>query len=197
MKFTIILLLLSIQACDYWSDEEKRYNILSFFFDGVPLPESLADTTSINPDSLFLTDDEVISTEDEDTLKINKKIIQLYLHEPYKNKMCSECHSTSSSQSLQANITSLCGKCHGQFGISYKFIHGPVALGQCMECHHPHKTEYTHLLTREDDQLCLYCHSGFTHDQENSAGPSNLEQKVCFDCHNPHFSNENKFFIKN
>src|SRR6266567_3592820 len=54
-----------------------------------------------------------------------------------------------------------CARCHGDKIIG-KYVHGPVAVEQCMTCHSvtgkPHPGSAAVKLTRTNTELCTFCH---------------------------------------
>jgi len=42
---------------------------------------------------------------------------------------------------LIAQEPELCYNCNDDYTVSASFIHGPVAVGQCLFCHNPHKSK--------------------------------------------------------
>lgn len=158
-------------------DEVERHKTLTFFFDGVP---------PLGPESL-----------QEESLDANSlKVAQTgqapvwYIHEPRKD--CSNCHtkrkqrSFSSQTYLIAPVPKLCYNCHDDYTASAAFVHGPVAVGQCLFCHNPHKSKIKYLLTAPEPGLCYQCHDKNTIELIAAHLPKQLSS--CTDCHNPHAS---------
>ncbi len=174
-------------------NEEERYRVLSFFFDGVPLPESM------RPVAEQIDSTRIDSTTKNRVRKPIKPRLQveatrMYLHKPFREKKCTFCHLGDMGQRLQMErVDELCKSCHEQFKENYTYVHGPVAIGQCLICHNPHSTRYPHLTIRQGEQLCRYCHKNVN----RASAPEHyfIGQKVCYECHNPHFSNTSKFFV--
>ena len=104
-------------------DQVQHHEALTFFFDGVPplrpeiLEEGPVDSNSLEPD------------------QAGQKPVW-YVHEPRKD--CSICHgkhkqrSFSSQTYLTSPIPKLCYECHTDYTKSAPFVHGPVAVGQCI-----------------------------------------------------------------
>ena len=166
-------------------DEVQRHEALTFFFDGVPplqqemFQEGLVDSNSLPPDHAGQKP-------------------AWYAHEPTKD--CSNCHSKHKKRSLSpktyliASIPNLCYNCHGDFTSSAKFVHGPVAVGQCIFCHNPHRSKIEHLLIAPEPGLCYLCHDIKT--IELIAAHLPKQSSACTDCHNPHTSST-KALLKN
>jgi predicted CXXCH cytochrome family protein len=158
-------------------DEVKHHETLSFFFDGVPplqpemYPEGLVDPNSLSPDQA-----------------VQKPA--WYAHEPSSD--CSNCHSKRKQRSfstqirLIAPIPKLCYNCHDDYTTSATFVHGPVAVGQCIFCHNPHRSKIEHLLTAPEPGLCYLCHDKNT--IELITAHLSEQLSTCSNCHNPHAS---------
>ena len=72
-----------------------------------------------------------------------------------------------------------------------KFLHGPVAAGECTACHVPEKRLHKFALVAEGKKLCAACH-----------GELKLEKVVhepvkegCTTCHSPHGSDSDKALL--
>ncbi len=172
----LALLAMSIVSCD----ETRRYETMRFFFDGVEPPESqqLADGF-VNPNSPVLARGPEGPT--------------WYVHEPTRD--CTNCHDTKRQSRaggkayLVAPVPTLCHDCHDDPTVSMPNVHGPVAVGQCRQCHNPHKTQVKYLLEKGGvPQLCYSCHDSdsiLSIPAHFVARPS-----ACTDCHDPHASTE-------
>jgi predicted CXXCH cytochrome family protein len=158
-------------------DEVQRHEALTFFFDGVPplqpemFPEGLVDSNSLDLDQA-------------------EQKPAWYAHEPSKD--CSNCHSKRKQRSFSPQtrliepIPKLCYNCHDDFTSSASFVHGPVAVGQCLFCHNPHRSKIEHLLVAPEPGLCYLCHDKNTIELIAAHPPKQLSS--CTDCHNPHAS---------
>jgi predicted CXXCH cytochrome family protein len=166
-------------------DEVQRHEALTFFFDGVPplqpemFPEGFVDSNSLEPDQ-------------------TGQKPAWYAHEPSKN--CSNCHakrrqrSFSTQTHLIAPVPKLCYNCHDDYTSSASFVHGPVAVGQCIFCHNPHRSKIEHLLVAPEPGLCYLCHDINTIELIAAHLPNQLSS--CTNCHNPHASST-KALLKN
>ena len=158
-------------------DKVKHHETLTFFFDGVPplqpemLQEEIVDANSLEPDQQ------------------GQKPLW-YVHEPRKD--CSICHGKrkqrgfSSQIYLTKSVPKLCYDCHTDYTESSTYVHGPVAVGQCIFCHNPHKSKIKHLLVAPEPGLCYLCHD--TDTIELIAAHLTKQLSPCTDCHNPHGS---------
>lgn len=163
--------------------QTSRYRTLSFFFEGVPDPFA-----PLVPEGLEEQIEEVESLEP--SFKSTKS-----LHEPFAERLCEECHSMFTGGNVKAPIGGLCISCHDDFLDQQAFLHGPVAVGACRECHHPHASELPSLLLQSVEPLCFGCHSeqrlagGEYHDDFGTTDDG------CIRCHDPH-GGDNGFFLK-
>lgn len=178
MPVTVGLMLLVFLGIFFVScDEVQRHEALTFFFDGVPplqpeiFPEGYADSNSLAPGQ---TDQKPA----------------WYAHEPSKD--CSNCHSKRKQRSFSPQtrliepIPKLCYNCHDDFTSSASFVHGPVAVGQCLFCHNPHRSKIEHLLIAPEPALCYLCHD--INIIELIAAHLTEQLSSCTECHNPHES---------
>ena len=171
----LIPLAVFVVSCDH----TRRYEIMTFFFDGIDAPESqrLADRLA-DPNSPTLA-------------QVPQEPIW-YVHEPRKD--CTNCHDTAKQSKspgqlyLTAPVPKLCYDCHDDRTVSAKFVHGPVAVGECLECHNHHKSRVKHLLKEAEPNVCYFCHDA----DAIAAIPAHLtgQPSACTDCHNPHASLE-------
>jgi len=91
----------------------------------------------------------------------------------------------SSAVSIKAGQSCVTSECHPTMGKD-KFVHGPVASGDCIFCHkQDQKDQHTFQPIRNSETLCLECHdksnTGFT-------GHKPAKKGKCTDCHDPHQS---------
>lgn len=171
----LVLLAVLIVSCD----EARHYETMRFFFDGVepPVSRKLADGF-VDPNSPALAKEPEGPT--------------WYVHEPTKD--CTNCHDTkrqsraSGRAYLIAPVPKLCHDCHDDTTVSAPNVHGPVAVGQCLECHNPHKSQVEYLLNGPVPELCYLCHDTDAIESIPAHFVSGLS--ACTDCHDPHASLE-------
>jgi predicted CXXCH cytochrome family protein len=158
---------------------EQTHNTLTFFFDGVPpLYKLLVKTDSVSNSAVAA---KVAARKKPD----------MYFHKPYLERKCEQCHTPD--RHLIMPQPALCYQCHTNFTETYKYVHGPVASGNCTKCHNQHNSQYPKLLSREGQQVCLYCHS--TSLVFNNKYHRKIEDAECTLCHNPH-GGKTRFMIK-
>lgn len=175
-----LLLLISLGILLVSCDEAGNRDVLTFFFDGVE---------SARPDGF-----ENGSLDPNDRLAQADEPPVWYVHEPTKDRThCRTlCHTDrgkgppSMQAFLLAPVPQLCFTCHTDDTASAPFVHGPVAVGQCLFCHDHHRSRVKHLLKRPEPSLCYMCHDAdaiATIPAHSAPQPS-----ACTDCHNPHSS---------
>ena len=153
--------------------------VLKFFFDGVPSSDSTKSIKEV---------DGVVDTGSTESPVVKSVTPLIFLHDPYKEKMCYDCHDRGYSNSTIMNPPELCYQCHEEFPNAFTNLHYPVDEGECDYCHNPHKSKYDNLLISPLNELCEECHdvdeiiSGDLHE--------GIEKDECMDCHNPHGSND-------
>jgi predicted CXXCH cytochrome family protein len=114
-------------------------------------------------------------------------------HPPYQEKLCDDCHDKTKPGGLILPKNEICFKCHKNF-IKGRYVHGPVAVGNCLTCHLPHNSSFPSLLKTGKAELCATCHR---EKRVASGMHDKLKEKhlVCVDCHDPHFGNVD-YFLK-
>lgn len=88
----------------------------------------------------------------------------------------------------------LCLTCHSDTREGLKFVHGPVALKDCLACHNAHSSDHKGLLAREPDKLCVSCHATMVRGMSGSASIHDPARQDCVQCHQPHGGAERGFF---
>jgi predicted CXXCH cytochrome family protein len=154
-------------------EASTRYQVLSFFFDGVPDPERQSETlgNSVGRDAF------------------GRPKFSGSIHGPFGAKMCTACHNADTNALLLPR-DKLCLKCH-TFDPGVR-QHGPVASGGCLVCHDPHRSAYQYLLVSSAKQFCMFCHEP----KEIYSREAHKDLTVdCTECHNPHGS-DSAFFLK-
>jgi len=163
---------------------QQTHKTLTFFFDGVDkvifFNSYLTDKDSIRKDA--------ISRRDA-LLKKNRP--DMCVHKPYQEKKCDQCHTPD--KRLLMPMPALCFKCHKNFNETYAVVHGPVASGNCLNCHNQHSSKNPKLLIRQGQQICLFCHNPslvFANKVHRD-----IEDAECTLCHSPH-GGKSRFMLK-
>lgn len=168
------------------STPEERYRVLSFFFDGVPVPESmLKDMPELAGDAAKRKAEEAA-----------EKQAATYYHRPYIDRRCDGCHQRDHGFKPSTDPTETCKTCHPSY-FQYEpsdWVHGPVALKECAMCHQPHKSEHPGLLTAEQTDVCLNCHQPelLSEDYHLTAREG---QDRCGRCHDPHLAGNRMLLV--
>lgn len=165
---------------------EKRYRMLSFFFDGVPDP--FADSLSVESDTVLVPE------EDSSTFFAHLVKPEFLVHQPYRDRECSMCHEQGSMSNLSTSQPDLCYSCHTNFSEIYSNEHGPSVGGYCTQCHNPHRSKNESLLERQGLDLCLNCHGSDQFFESVFHYPS--DELRCDNCHDPHGGNEHSLLRK-
>ena len=185
-KKTILLLIpLGIVAILVSCSPKFSNNLLSFFFDGVPVPDTTVKSSLPEPSKEEMTGD-IFRPVPIEFLKDNT------IHYPYGEKDCYSCHDEKSKTELVLAQPDLCYICHEDYSQKYKAVHGPVEAGYCTSCHNPHKSERPKLLIRSGNDICLDCHEKLT--VMKNVEHSDIADAECTLCHNPH-GGENRFIL--
>jgi predicted CXXCH cytochrome family protein len=166
----LLLLLILVCLTSVWSGctAEKKYKILSIFFDGVPDPNA-----------------PVVDANTAEVTDAGGKPVRVILHKPYADNNCAVCHGTAQDFADFTKIpSSICVKCHRKVVNQYPVMHGPVSAVECTWCHTPHESQIEHLLKMPAPDVCVQCH-------EPALLPTKvpehlIAEKSCLDCHVAH-----------
>jgi len=143
-----LVLLIPLAVFVVSCEKTGRYEIMTFFFDGIESskPEGF-ENRPFDPNA---------------GLAQAAQAPVWYIHEPVKD--CTNCHDTQRQSKspgqayLIAPVPKLCYNCHDDRTVSARFVHGPVAVGECLECHDHHKSRVKHLLKKAEPNVCYLCH---------------------------------------
>jgi len=165
---------------------EKRHKTLSFFFDGVPDPVDEADAEG---------KEEAPGEEGAPERRPSGS------RHPSGEEGCRPCHGFDKGHLRGQGFSGVgigsierawkaCGTCHSQAdkvgddALIVKegaWLHGPVAVGRCQDCHRGHQSKWPHLLRAERlEEICLSCHDTLEPRSGTMAGFD------CVTCHDPH-----------
>ncbi len=150
---------------------ERRYKVLSFFFDGVPDPNAL---------QVDRNAEQVVTTS-------GGRIIRVYQHKPFKDNQCGSCHAVSSGSfdSFNKVDQKVCLKCHADQLTRFPVMHGPVASVQCLACHSPHESAIPGMLKQKAPGVCTQCHVPDLRPQDKD---HQAQDSPCLTCHVAHGS---------
>ncbi len=181
----IILSVLMPIGCN----QATRYKILTFFFEGVPPPGSRERAAAIakkkaqedSSDDPVAKDKPVRVARQTDSSR----------HAPIK--YCNKCHRGTMrkrKRQLIKPVPDLCYSCHKQDYTRSVYVHAPVRIGDCLECHTHHQSGFIHLQKAAQPALCYQCH--LQQDMNTIPGHQESQDVICTKCHNPHSSSEKK-----
>jgi len=172
----VIVILTAVLSCD----EVERHRALTFFFDGVPPLEGEGVGDVNTPE------------QSQPQLPGNTEPAWI-VHKP--SKECTNCHDMSkkprwATPEFTKEPLQLCYDCHpgSNYSSSTDYVHGPVAVGDCMRCHNPHRSKHRHLLKLPVPDICHQCHE--KEDVESIADHSAETLSECLECHVGHSSPE-------
>lgn len=183
----IILVALCVMSVLWGCDPLTVHKVSSTIFDGVP---------SLPPADQYCQDyheKKVAEQLDASKKKSTAETSTGSSHPPYKAKKCNNCHDKSKDSGLIKPKDEICFVCHPKI-LDKPMMHGPAAVGGCLECHDPHSTNNPSLLKVEKAKVCAVCHkerrmAAEMHDKVVNAG------MMCTDCHNPH-AGDAKYFLR-
>ena len=169
-------------------DPVTVHKVTSTIFDGVPsLPPAEQYCADYHEQQLAMEEAAAAAGEGSAAL------VQASKHAPYAEKRCDDCHDKSKQSGLIKPAEKLCFMCHPDI-LAGANVHGPAAVGDCLECHEPHSAPRPALLKMDKAQLCIFCHkerrvADAMHQRLASKG------MFCMDCHDPHAGN-GSYFLK-
>lgn len=155
-----------------------RYNVMSFFFDGVPPPVEPA----------VVAEPGAIPAHTAESRQVGYRE-----HGPYAAKQCNACHVSTAFNALVVPREELCFRCHTLGAEKKKYLHGPLASGGCTACHDPHSSQYRYLLISESDSFCLHCHD--RRSIERAEVHRGIDEQQCTACHDAHMSDK-KYLLR-
>lgn len=127
-------------------------------------------------------------------IKCHKPEAAEYVHTPYKDRDCTECHSAhkkGEKSKFKNPVEKLClnSECHGPIGeeISRHFSHLPAKKRRCLECHKNHVSSHKSLLVKNPEELCIECHR-VMEELKMVDKHQPFERRQCLSCHVAHGS---------
>jgi len=166
------LALLAVFGCSLAARERLKH----FFFE-VPVAEAgdgVGQAGNAN---------HVVPVEDRPTLTLPPGRF-VSVHEPFRSHDCEVCHNADAQMSVNTDNEETCGACHDRY-FSSEVGHAPVAGGECLLCHDPHRSAFPALLLSAIGENCAQCHDA----AEDLSQPAHAEAEGtnCTKCHDPHF----------
>lgn len=158
---------------------ETSHRVLSLFFDGVPDP-GVPDTPPLTQTELLGRAGPVVRPP------IEVEPFFASVHQPYADRACGQCHSSQHGNMLEEMDQTMCLRCHGVRLIREGWDHGPINFGICTDCHEPHASQFEHLQTQAQPELCVQCHDSPSLMVEIEEHRLSATGHRCTDCHDPH-----------
>jgi predicted CXXCH cytochrome family protein len=114
---------------------------------------------------------------------------------PALNDGCDGCHLLENGKLKMKEQREACYACHDDFGKTAegerRYLHEPVAKGECTSCHDPHHSRLPKL--QKDAKGCLACHDSYPA-QGSVHRPVRSGQ--CAACHDPHAGEAPKQLVR-
>jgi predicted CXXCH cytochrome family protein len=142
----------------------ENYDVLSFFFDGVP-----------DPNAPMLPGASAAQIRQSPTYSS---------HAPFTEDRCAECHERRFN--LTPADSDMCLRCHEDVPNEQPLMHGPVAAVACLWCHTAHESPYPALLKRAPRDVCVTCHDAALLSAERVPEHSPEATQSCLECHAGH-----------
>ncbi|MBI4687607.1 MAG: hypothetical protein HY756_07475 [Nitrospirae bacterium] len=201
----MVTLIMLTAGCDRYA----RHKVLTFFFTGVPPLDEEKKSGKKEEGKAPLA-------KKKRTESGAVKVVS-FTHGPFAAGQCNLCHDIKASVGfrgldkgkkdsgsvpdlgqavpgrLVTSLQELCVDCHIQKTTTEAgWVHGPVANGNCVICHSPHRSKFQYMLLKEKSvDLCGQCHS-----KENLiATDDHKKGEECVSCHNAH-AGKNRFLLK-
>ncbi len=114
-----------------------------------------------------------------------------FVHSPFQTS-CTVCHDAHTGDSRDLLVTKtteeLCRKCHIELAREGAYVHGPVAVGDCLTCHRAHQSDFPKLLVSTKQEVCFDCHTEIQERLAEQATVHDPITKDCLTCHYMHAS---------
>jgi predicted CXXCH cytochrome family protein len=112
-------------------------------------------------------------------------VFRSYSLHPALNDGCEGCHLLTNGKLQAKDQKEACYACHGDFGRTAhgekRYLHEPVAGGECTACHAPHFSALPKL--QKDPKGCAACHEPYP---LRGSVHRPVRDGRCADCHDPH-----------
>lgn len=107
---------------------------------------------------------------------------------------CHEIHGDNPGMLKVEKAVDLCKSCHEDLMKgSSGYVHAPVKMGKCLDCHDPHGGGgLPHMVRKEISAVCAKCHTTDKPKMLEAHGGFNVTGASCQGCHNPHASDRSK-----
>ena len=114
-------------------------------------------------------------------------------HRTGNREQCLGCHLIKDEMStgVMGGAPTLCYGCHDRID-DKRYVHGPLAVGDCLVCHDPHRGYGAAHLRQEQALLCANCHAARG---DAATVACNASGRGCVSCHDPHQS-DTRYLLK-
>jgi predicted CXXCH cytochrome family protein len=110
---------------------------------------------------------------------------------------CKSCHAAPAGASHPGGgpmrSDGMCTGCHAAVA-GFAHPHAPVAAGNCVACHNPHR-ETVSFLPKDEVALCLSCHADLV-GPEMTERHAPIRQGGCRPCHQAHGSSQSRLLVE-
>ncbi len=110
-----------------------------------------------------------------------------FIHRFIELTKCELCHSKNLKVIKISKGNCTTGICHQNI-LKNKFVHGPVAIKNCIACHNPHGAKNRKLLIQTGKNLCFLCHKEKKIEFNKKFQHKPVSDGNCTLCHDPHGS---------
>ena len=199
-----LLLFTTVMLPVFGCTPQNSYEVLSFFFTGVPSPEE--------EERLKAEQQQKVTDKDAEVAP------SFSSHSYFTARKCDACHQITLTQNFggasksgmpaiqfgggtdaggsRLPLKKLCVNCHENRSETFAsenklWLHAPLTKDNCLVCHDPHRSRYPDLLKDETEKLCTMCHS----EGLIRLTRSHQELKGCLECHTPHLGKD-KLLLK-
>ena len=200
IRIVLIFMALTVTGCSH--------SVRTFFFTGVPEPgQERVDMTEQS---------QAAASAAARAPRKPSRVVEIedFLHGPFGAVACNLCHLDPTKRNVGAAAVrstprpgrqlaysqeTLCVGCHSEKAATEVaaqglWQHGPVANGQCVSCHNPHKTKRQYMLKQDSNvAMCGQCHDldALQATRQHARDPA----ADCTGCHNPH-AGRSRFLLK-
>ena len=163
---------------------EKQHEVLTFFFDGVPPlggPEQTKPSRSRRR-----------RPPPGRAAQAGARRLRAQAHS--RREWVRRLPQPAASFALVKPLAELCITCHADKTRQFPQMHGPVAVGECAECHDGHRSAYPHLLLKPVPTVVLPMPRPNAPGRKTWGCPRPSDDADCTNCHNPH-GGKDRFFL--
>ncbi len=191
--FVLSVTVVTIAGLTLACNEAARFHALNFFFDGVPEPGAPAPDSDVKQEQEAMQGETESGPEVPDSTHPVVAVKQYFIHPPYKEFQCRRCHQPAGVDLVATPQEGLCARCHPGIPGDAPFVHGPVAVRDCLFCHHYHESAIPGMLLLPPDDTCLRCHD--RDDLTTGSHHDAIDEQHCIACHDPHAGTV-RYFLK-